>query len=60
MEDFVSDFSQSLLQNPLIPLALGDLFVAIMAIPKLGVEAISVIAEWIPGLLQASCSLFRD
>ncbi|EPL2248047.1 hypothetical protein WJC50_000790, partial [Klebsiella aerogenes] len=51
MEDFVSDFSQSLLQNPLIPLALGDLFVAIMAIPKLGVEAISVIAEWILGII---------
>ncbi len=51
MEDFVADFSQSLLQNPLIPLVLGDLFVAIMAIPKLGVEVISVIAEWVLGII---------
>ena len=51
MEDFIADLSQSLLQNPLIPLILGDLFVGIMVIPKLAVEAIGVIAEWILGII---------
>ncbi|MDT4310874.1 hypothetical protein RPN21_20725 [Klebsiella aerogenes] len=51
MDDFISDLSQTALQNPLIPLALGDLFVAFMAIPKLAVEVIAVIAEWILGII---------
>ncbi|RSV92340.1 BapA/Bap/LapF family prefix-like domain-containing protein [Klebsiella aerogenes] len=51
MEDFISELSQTALQNPLIPLVLGDLFTALMAIPKLAVEIICVVAEWILGII---------
>ncbi|WP_368544988.1 hypothetical protein [Enterobacter soli] len=51
MEDFISALSESLSKNPLIPLILGDIFVAIMVIPKLAVEGISVVAEWILGII---------
>ncbi|WP_232081613.1 phage tail protein [Citrobacter rodentium] len=51
MEEFINNISQSLSQNPLIPLLLGDLFVAIMLIPKLAVEGIGVAAEWILGII---------
>ncbi|MEM0707076.1 hypothetical protein AAGT82_22015, partial [Enterobacter quasihormaechei] len=53
MEDFISSLSQSLSQNPLIPLVLGDIFVGIMVIPKLAVEVIGVVAEWILGVITA-------